>query len=48
MSKDKPTPPQNQPLNEGYQPMNKGFQPVSVTTRNPGQAGHQPSTGQGG
>lgn len=49
MSKDSPTPPpQSSPLNEGYQPMNKGHQPIAITPHNPGQAGHQPSTGQGG
>jgi len=41
MSKDNPTPPQNSPLNEGHQP-------IAITPHNPGQAGHQPSTGQGG
>ena len=48
MSKDNPTPSQGQSFADGYQPMNKGFQPMSVTPHNPGQAGHQPSTGQGG
>lgn len=34
--------------NDGYQPLSKGFQPMAITPNNPGQAGHQPSTGQGG
>lgn len=40
MSESKPT---SSPAN-----VSKGHQPISVTPSNPGQAGHQPSTGQGG
>lgn len=31
-----------------HQPVDKGHQPIAVTPHNPGQAGHQPTTGQGG
>lgn len=47
MSKEK-SPPSSGMANDGYQPVNKGHQPIAITPSNPGQAGHQPTTGQGG
>jgi len=46
MSREK-SQPDNKGL-EGFQPLSKGHQPMAITPRNPDQAGHQPTTGQGG
>jgi len=47
MANDTPPPP-SRPLNDGHQPVQKGHQPIAITPNNSGQAGHQPTTGQGG
>ena len=35
-------------IGDGYQPLQKGYQPISVAPKQTDQAGHQPTTGQGG
>ena len=37
-----------QPLSKGYQPGNFGHQPIAVRPTSSEQAGHQPTTSQGG
>lgn len=47
MAKDKESP-QGHVSTHGYQPVEKGHQPIAVNPQSPGQAGYQPTTGQGG
>jgi hypothetical protein len=54
MAKDTPTPPPTmandgfQPLSKGHQPGNFGHQPIAARPTSSEQAGHQPTTSQGG